>query len=71
MMSDEENDGEFFIRRPPAFRSEILNAFISELDRRSEVRNQKSKRPRIVRKLGDPVEKTILTSQHSTMDGKE
>ena len=37
MMSDEENDGEFFIRRPPAFISKILNAFISELGRRSEV----------------------------------
>lgn len=42
MMSEEEKDGEVYVRHAPAYRSNSLNRFISKLDHRldSDVPNK-------------------------------
>ena len=52
MMSDEEKDGNTYIRHPPSYRSERLNRFIQKLDSRLD-----STPSRHARVLGSPVEK--------------
>lgn len=52
MMSDEEKDGNTYIRHPPSYRSERLNRFIQ-----SCLDSAPSRHARHARVLGSPVEK--------------
>ena len=55
IMSEEEKDGEVYIRHPPAYRSNSLNRFISKLDHRLDADiDNKNKHPRTDRRLGSP-----------------
>ena len=60
MMSDEERDEEIYVRHPPSYRSKSLNCFISKLDCRldSDIAN-KSKHPRLDRRLGSPHDESV------------
>ena len=58
MMSDEEENGEGFVRHPPSYRSEVLNNFIAKLDSRYDKTQQKTQ-PRKKRVLGSPVKKAV------------
>ena len=57
MMSDEDKEGEEYVRHQPSYRSKALNNFISKLDERLE--SSKDKHPRIARSLGSPHNKPI------------
>ena len=57
MMSDEEKEGETYIRHPPGYRSERLNRFIQKLDERLD--SMPSRHARHSRVLGSPVEKQV------------
>ena len=57
MMSDEEKQGEVFIRRQPSYRSQELNKFLSKLDKRYE--KKPSHQPRITRVMGSPIIKDV------------
>ena len=64
MMSDEESDGNVYIRHQPSYRSNGLNAFIKKLDLRLEADGSNrggrgSAHPRLERRLGSPREKNI------------
>ena len=58
MMSDEERDGDCFIRHPPSYRSEKLNRFLLKLDERADTK-AKTGDARFKRRLGSPREKTV------------
>ena len=55
MMSEEEKDGEVYIRHAPSYRSDSLNRFICKLDHRLET----GKHPRMDRRLGSPRDKPV------------
>ena len=57
MMSEEEEDGEGYVRHPPSYRSEGLTKFITKLDQRLDMRQ--SKHPRVARRLDSPLEKPL------------
>ena len=61
MMSDEELQGDIYIRHPPSYRSEILSKFIEKLDSRAAKSND-SAHPRVMRQLGTPAEVAIPSS---------
>ena len=54
MMSDEEEQGETYIRHPPLYRSTLLSEFIEKLESRYDKRS--SIHPRKMRVLGAPVD---------------
>ena len=54
MMSDEEEQGETYIRHPPLYRSTLISQFIEKLESRYEKRS--SNHPRKKRVLGAPVD---------------
>ena len=56
-MSDEEKEGEEYVRHPPSYRSGALNTFISKLDERLDT--TKDKHPRVGRRLGSPHQKPV------------
>ena len=65
MMSDEEKVGETFVRHPPAYRSDRLNAFINKLDARlSKTTSSHARHPRV---LGSPVTKKVPSAAKSWM----
>ena len=55
MMSDEEEQGDAYVRHPPLYRSNILSQFIDKLDSRYEKRNSNTNHPRKARILGSYV----------------
>ena len=57
MMSDEEKEGEEYVRHQPMYRSKALSSFISNLDERLD--SAKDKHPCVTRKLGSPREKPL------------
>lgn len=61
MMSDEELEGNVYVRHQPSYRSDGLNAFIKKLDLRLETddsnRVGRGAHPRLERRLGSPREK--------------
>lgn len=57
MMSEEEEDGDSYIRHPPSYRSESFNKFIDKLDQR--LQSKHSKHPRLERRLGSPRNKLV------------
>ena len=52
MMSDEEEQGDTYIRHPPRYRSTVLAQFIDKLDGRYEKLNSSTHHPRKKRVLG-------------------
>ena len=54
MMSEEEKDGDFYIRHQPSYRSNTLNKFIKKLDQRLEADINRKKHPCLLRTLGSP-----------------
>lgn len=80
MMSDEEKQGDVYIRHPPSYRSSTLTKFIEKLDSRSEGKNSKS-HPRVKRQLGTSVDVPVprkakkwmlrseLRNTHATAEG--
>ena len=59
MMSDEEREGEGYVRHQPHYRSLSLNSFIKKLDSRLDSTKGMEKHPRLNRRLGSPHEKHI------------
>ena len=57
MMSEEEEEGNGYIRHPPSYRSKGLNKFTAKLDKRLDTKQ--SKHPRVARRLGSPREKLL------------
>ena len=57
MMSDEEKQGDVFIRHQPSYRSTKLIKFLDKLDKRSA--QKVTHQPRTNRQLGSPVKKEI------------
>lgn len=58
MMSDEDREGSVYIRHQPAYRSDVLNAFIKKLDSRLDSRGSNGgAHPRLQRRLGSPRDK--------------
>lgn len=57
MMSDEEKQGDIFIRHQPSYRSDKLSIFLSKLDNRFEKKS--SHQPRVKRQMGSPAQKDI------------
>lgn len=57
MMSEEEEEGNGYIRHPPSYRSKGLNKFIAKLDKRLDTKQ--SKHPCVARRLGSPREKPL------------
>ena len=57
MMSEEEEEGNGYIRHPPSYRSKGLNKFTAKLDKRLDTKQ--SKHPRVARILGSPREKPL------------
>ena len=55
MMSDEDKEGEVYVRHQPSYRSKALNTFISKLDERLD--SSKDRHPRVARRLGSPHKK--------------
>ena len=60
MMSEEEKDGEVYVRHAPAYRSNSLNRFISKLDHRldTDIPN-KTSHPSLERRVGSPRDKPV------------
>ena len=59
-MSDEEKVGETFVRHPPTYRSDRLNAFVNKPDKRlSKLTTGHARHPRV---LGSPVTKSVPAS---------
>ena len=61
MMSDEELDANgkvYYTRRPPSYRSDMLNKFIAKLDSRL-CKQSVASHPRMERILGSPTKKTL------------
>ena len=58
MMSDEELQGDIYIRHPPSYRSDILSKFVAKLDSRA-AKSKDSAHPRVMRRLGSPAEIAI------------
>jgi hypothetical protein len=60
MMSDEELEGNVYVRHQPSYRSDGLHAFIKKLDSRLETDNSnrwgRGAHPRLERRLGSPRE---------------
>ena len=48
MMSEEEKDGDVYIRHQPSYRSNTLNKFIKKLDQRLEADINRKKHPRLL-----------------------
>ena len=65
MMSDEEKDGDTYVRHPPAYRSDQLNRFIEKLDSRLE--STPSRHARHARVLGSPIQKLAPAGAKSWM----
>ena len=65
MMSDEEKDGNTYIRHPPSYRSERLSRFIERLDSRLD--RTPSRHARHARVLGSPIEKQAPARAKSWM----
>ena len=59
MMSEEEKDGDVYIRHQPSYRSNTLNKFIKKLDQRLEADINRKKHPRLLRTLGSPHKQQI------------
>ena len=59
MMSDEELDGNVYIRHQSSYRSDSLNTFIKKLDVRLNSAGTSSSHPRTERRLGSPQDKAI------------
>ena len=59
MMSEEEKEGEVYVRHPPTYRSQAFKKFIEKLDQRLNASTDKSKHPRMDRRLGSPRERPI------------
>ena len=59
MMSDEEEQGDTYIRHLPLYRSTLLSQFIDKLDGRHEKRNSGANHPRKQRVLGCSVDVPI------------
>ena len=57
MMSDEEEQGEVYIRHPPSYRSDILSSFIEKLDSRCS--KEANSQPRKKRVVGSPIMKAV------------
>lgn len=55
-MSDEEEQGDIYIRRPPQYRSNLLAQFIEKLESRYEKRNSATSHPRKKRIVGSPID---------------
>lgn len=58
MMSDEEVDGDVYVRHQPSYHSELVNKFILKLDTHL-ARGDKGNHPRKKRRLGSPRNKPI------------
>ena len=59
-MSEEEKDGEVYVRHAPAYRSDSLNRFILKLDHRLDTDiPKKASHPRLDRRVGSPRDKPI------------
>lgn len=57
MMSDEEKQGDVFIRHQPSYRSTNFTKFLNKLDQRAAAKS--SHQPRASRELGSPAKKPI------------
>ena len=57
MMSDEEKQGDVFVRHQPSYRSTTFTKFLNKLDKRAAAKS--SHQPQTNRELGSPVEKPI------------
>ena len=57
MMSDEEQEEDYYMRHPPSYRSKALHQFITKLDTRLD--KEKGTHPRMERRLGSPIDKAI------------
>ena len=56
-MSDEEKQGDVFIRHQPSYRSTTFTKFLNKLDQRAAAKS--SHQPRASRELGSPAKKQI------------
>ena len=59
MMSEEEQDGEVYVRHAPSYRSNALNRFISKLDHRLDTDLPKTSHPRLDCRVGSPHDKNV------------
>ena len=80
LISEEEKEGDVYVRHPPSHRSDSLNKFIKKLDQRLDSKMDRKTHPRLGRRLGSPRDKTvppgckkwmIKTSRESTNAGQE
>ena len=70
MMSDEEKDGDCFIRHPPSYRSEKLSKFLQKLDERADNKN-KAGHARFSRRVGSPWTKPLPAGARKWMIAEE
>ena len=56
-MSDEEKRGELYVRHQPSYRSDVLNAFIKKLDKRSAASSTSHAKFQCI--IGTPTKKTV------------
>ena len=54
LMSEEEKEGDVYVRHPPSHRSDSSNKFIKKLDQQLDSKMDRKRHPRLRRRLGSP-----------------